>query len=103
MNDVLTAANGLVIYHIALIKYKKAPVVPWFLWLDHNKQLLEKTRKLMYSGWCTHIDGKRIPMSMGKYKLLLEIERLLKSLSKLLPLILDVTYAYLRLGEVMGK
>ena len=31
LNDVLTTANGLILYLVGLIKYPKAPVVPWYL------------------------------------------------------------------------
>jgi len=61
-NDLITAANGLVLYFVDLIcNHPKAPVVPWFLSSDHNEQLFARIRVGRYSGRRTQIDSTRVP------------------------------------------
>ena len=61
-NDLITAANGLVLYFVDLIcNHPKAPVVPWFLSSDHNEQLFARIWVGRYSGRRTQIDSTRVP------------------------------------------
>ena len=77
-NDLITAANGLVLYFVDLIcNHPKAPVVPWFLSSDNNEQLFARIRVGRYSGRRTQIDSTRVPEAMGRYNRLLEVENTL--------------------------
>ena len=76
--DLITAANGLVLYFVDLIcNHPKAPVVPWFLSSDHNEQLFARIRVGRHSGRRTQIDSTRVPEAMGRYNRLLEVENTL--------------------------
>jgi hypothetical protein len=81
INDLIAAANGLVLYFVDLIcNHPKAPVVaPWFLLSDHNEQLFARMRIGRHSGRRTQIDSRRVPESetMGRYNQLLEVENTL--------------------------
>ena len=76
-NDLITTANGLVLYFVDLLDLPNAPVVPWFLSSDHNEQLFARIRIGLYSGRRTQIDSGRIPTAMGSFNRLLEVENTL--------------------------
>ena len=76
-NDLITTANGLVLYFVDLVDHHNAPIVPWFLSSDHNEQLFARIRIGQYSGRRTQIDSGRIPDAMGRFNRLLEVENTL--------------------------
>ena len=76
-NDLITTANGLVLYFVDLVDHPNAPIVPWFLSSDHNEQLFARIRIGQYSGRRTQIDSGRIPDAMGRFNRLLEVENTL--------------------------
>ena len=76
-NDLITTANGLVLYFVDLVDHPNAPIVPWFLSSDHNEQLFARIRIGQYSGRRTQIDSGRVPDAMGRFNRLLEVENTL--------------------------
>ena len=73
-DDITTSIDGLLLYIVKLIGFPKAAVVPWLLNSDPNEQLFGRIRTGQYLSRRSNIDPIRIPQSMGKYNILLNIE-----------------------------